>query len=479
MSNKEASEKKAAGAAKKRSRLTEMATNIRVLNDSGQAILRLNVEDVVSRVQSRKKFRRIQQLAQAIQENGQLQPIVVSPRNADGKYVIKHGERRWRACRRLSIPVEAVIKNTYEPEDRALGSELVENIQREDLEPLEIAAALDQMQRLGRTHDEIAKFLGKSRNWVTNHLSLNKLSDAVREALTIPESDGVDPDEAGELLTYDVDTLNSLRQLDELAPEWLQELLSDAMELGSLSRTDARRWVKAAKEAKEQGLDPKAYFEAVASGAASERAETPEYERPGKGVGVGTLLDQGSMDTTTTNPPGGGDGSGTSGGVFGTSSAPRAPASPGQSAGGLGDLDSGEWEDEEEGDAGSPFGNGWDAEEGQGPGHHDHPSTQQPKADGKKPKDSKKPSPSESAAPLVTQGPGWTEFPAAPFRILVMHPIEGADGAGELMAMGELMAHRIDDNPEFAWVLPTGEEGGEPLRVPTDEITLMAVEART
>ena len=126
---------------------------------------------------------KIEELAKSIRANGIIQPIVV--RKADDGYEIVAGERRWRASQRaglLKVPV--VVRDI--PEDRLLASALIENIQREDLNPIEEAHAY---RRLGDefklTQDQIADAVGKDRSSVANYVRLLKLPREVRENVAV------------------------------------------------------------------------------------------------------------------------------------------------------------------------------------------------------------------------------------------------------------------------------------------------------
>lgn len=123
----------------------------------------------------------LRDLATSIQSDGVLQPVVVQ-RDQD-RYILVVGERRLKACRLAGLPtVPAIIRNIES--EKLLEVTLVENIQRENLNPLEIAAALDRMiADLGLIHEELAERTGMSRTSITNHLRLLKLPLAVKDLL--------------------------------------------------------------------------------------------------------------------------------------------------------------------------------------------------------------------------------------------------------------------------------------------------------
>lgn len=130
--------------------------------------------------QPRKTFdeEKIVELADSIQEHGLIQPIVL--RKADKGYEIVAGERRWRACRKAGLKeVPCIIKELTDEENMLIA--IIENMQREDLNPIEEAEGLNQMiVTYGLTQAEVSKSVGKSRPYITNVLRLLKLPEEVR-----------------------------------------------------------------------------------------------------------------------------------------------------------------------------------------------------------------------------------------------------------------------------------------------------------
>ena len=125
---------------------------------------------------------RIDDLARSIRAHGVIQPIVVRPAE-NGGYEIVAGERRWRASQRaglLKVPV--VVRDI--PDNRLLAAALIENIQREDLNPIEEAQAYRRLgDDLGLTQDQIAEAVGKDRSSIANYVRLLRLPNEVRENL--------------------------------------------------------------------------------------------------------------------------------------------------------------------------------------------------------------------------------------------------------------------------------------------------------
>ena len=113
-------------------------------------------------------------------ENGLLQPIAVRPKKVGPGYIIIAGERRWRAARLAGLDeVPVIIKDVTDEQAAALA--LIENLQREDLDPIEVAEGCRQLiDKYGLTQESAAKKLGKSRSAVTNSLRLLALPDVRR-----------------------------------------------------------------------------------------------------------------------------------------------------------------------------------------------------------------------------------------------------------------------------------------------------------
>lgn len=121
------------------------------------------------------------ELSQSIAENGLLQPIAVRPKKAGPGYIIIAGERRWRAARMAGLDeVPVLIKDVTDEQAAALA--LIENLQREDLDPIEEAEGCQQLiDKYGLTQETAAKRLGKSRSALANTLRLLALPDPVRQ----------------------------------------------------------------------------------------------------------------------------------------------------------------------------------------------------------------------------------------------------------------------------------------------------------
>ena len=134
-----------------------------------------------NRDQPRKKFDQesLEELAESIKEFGLIQPIVVCKK--DGYYSIVAGERRWRACKIAGIEkIPVIVREDDEKVNQEIA--LIENIQREDLNPIEKAAGIKNlMTRFGLRQEDIAKRLGKSRSTIANTVRLLNLEPRVLE----------------------------------------------------------------------------------------------------------------------------------------------------------------------------------------------------------------------------------------------------------------------------------------------------------
>ncbi|HYW04770.1 MAG TPA: ParB/RepB/Spo0J family partition protein [Gammaproteobacteria bacterium] len=134
-----------------------------------------------SRYQPRENFdsESLRELADSIRSQGVVQPVVVRPLD-EGGYELIAGERRWRAAQLAGLrEIPVVVREV--PEQAAMAMALIENIQREDLNPLEEARALDRLKNeFGLTHQEVADAVGRSRAAVSNLLRLIELTDEVK-----------------------------------------------------------------------------------------------------------------------------------------------------------------------------------------------------------------------------------------------------------------------------------------------------------
>ena len=209
-----------------------------------KATLHVPIEDVhPNRFQPRKSFddSTLDELADSIKEHGLMQPILVRKKAAG--YEIIAGERRWRGCQRAGLQeIEVIVKDLADNE--IFEWALIENIQREDLNPIEEAEAYRRLlDTSGMTQEQLAKRVSKDRSTVANALRLLKLPDDVRRQVI-----------AGAI---SMGHARALLSLDD--PEEMTKMARDVVKKG-LSVREVERAVrglkKAASEAREPAADP-------------------------------------------------------------------------------------------------------------------------------------------------------------------------------------------------------------------------------
>jgi ParB family chromosome partitioning protein len=152
-------------------------------NENSATMLSIN-EVEPNRNQPRKNFneKALEELAKSIEQNGIIQPILVRPMS-DGSYQLIAGERRWRAARMAGLHEVPVTIREMTDEEASVFA-LIENLQREDLNPVEEAEGLKSLiETYGFTQEEAADKVGKSRTAVTNTLRLLKLPSPVLQML--------------------------------------------------------------------------------------------------------------------------------------------------------------------------------------------------------------------------------------------------------------------------------------------------------
>jgi ParB family transcriptional regulator, chromosome partitioning protein len=144
---------------------------------------------VPNRGQPRQHFDadKLEELAQSIREHGLIEPLVVRRRAGADELEIIAGERRWRAAQKAGLREVLVVVRDVSAKD-AYELALIENVQREDLDPIEFAEALDRLVREhGHTQETLATRLGKDRSTIANALRLLRLPAAVREKVVAGE----------------------------------------------------------------------------------------------------------------------------------------------------------------------------------------------------------------------------------------------------------------------------------------------------
>ena len=153
-------------------------------NAQGTSTLRLS-EVEPNKDQPRKHFDKeaLQQLADSISEHGVIQPLIVRSM-PDGSYQIVAGERRWRAAKMAGLSEIPVVIRDDLTEEQAMQIAMIENLQRENLNPIEEALGYKELlDKYSITQDKLAKALGKARSSITNSLGLLAMPNAVQEML--------------------------------------------------------------------------------------------------------------------------------------------------------------------------------------------------------------------------------------------------------------------------------------------------------
>jgi ParB family chromosome partitioning protein len=161
-----------------------LGKGLEALIPSAPGVTEVEVDSIVPNPrQPRQAFdpQALQELASSIREQGLVQPLVVT--EVEAGYQLLIGERRWRAAKLAGLDVVPVVVRDVSPQ-QMLELALVENLQREDLNPLETATAYQQLvEEFGMTQQQVADKVGKNRVTVTNTLRLLKLPAQVKDAL--------------------------------------------------------------------------------------------------------------------------------------------------------------------------------------------------------------------------------------------------------------------------------------------------------
>jgi len=209
--------------------------------NTGDSVVELKINDVSPNTdQPRKDFdeEKLNELAASIKENGVIQPIIVQRR--DNGYRIVAGERRWRASRIAGLKViPAIIRDLTD--QQTMEQALIENLQREDLNPVEEALA---MQALIKTHkltqEQLAKKLGKPRATIANTLRLMNINESLLDFIR-----------SGELTAGHAKAILSLKDEED------QRRVADVIMTKDMSVRQAEEYVKKYIWAKENNAEPK------------------------------------------------------------------------------------------------------------------------------------------------------------------------------------------------------------------------------
>ncbi|MEG1583431.1 MAG: ParB/RepB/Spo0J family partition protein [Anaerovorax sp.] len=195
--------------------------------------------------QPRKNFseEKIEELAKSIEMHGIIQPIMV--RSATQGYELVAGERRWRAARKAGLKkVPCIVRELNEEQNMLVA--IIENMQREDLNPMEESEALNQMiSTYGLTQEEVSRSVGKSRPYITNALRLLKLPEEVKKMVAEGQlSNGHARTIAGVKDEKKQIELANLTLKEGLSVRQLEKLAKEEADQGMNKRAKARTKVK-------------------------------------------------------------------------------------------------------------------------------------------------------------------------------------------------------------------------------------------
>lgn len=217
--------------------------------------------------QPRKIFEqdKIDELTESIKKYGVIQPIIV--RKDEDIYTIIAGERRWRACKNANIKSIPCIVRDIENKN-ASEIALIENIQREDLNPIDEANAYEFIiDRYGVTQEEVSNIVGKSRVYVTNILRLSNLDDYVKNKIVLNEI-----------------SAGHGRAILSLSPE-KQRLLTDKIIKENLSVREVEKLVKDSKKPKRKVIPEKDKYIAYVEELLTDRFSSKVYIKRNKNKG--------------------------------------------------------------------------------------------------------------------------------------------------------------------------------------------------
>lgn len=217
-----------------------------------EAVLELDLDMIEpNRKQPRKYFDEtaLEELAASLKAYGMIQPIVV--KKSGDYYEIIAGERRWRAAKIAGLTKVPVVIKKWE-EGEAFEAALVENLQREDLNPMEEAESYQRLQEeFGMSQEKIAEKVGKSRSAITNSLRLLQLDPRVRTLVVenkvtaghartlLPVTDGDDQFEMAEMI---IDEGLSVRAVEAMVKAYLAKAEKPAEKEEEVSKADEREY---------------------------------------------------------------------------------------------------------------------------------------------------------------------------------------------------------------------------------------------
>jgi ParB family chromosome partitioning protein len=186
-----------------------------------------------NRYQPRKEFKvkELEELAESIENQGLIQPITVRKANDlpdECEYELIAGERRWRATKEIlgKDKIRAIVKEMTD--EASQEAAITENLQRQDLNPMEEALAINQlMEHFSLTQDQVAKRLGKSRSYIANTVRLTRLN---KEVIQMVQAGTVDRSKASALLAVTDEAKQTELAKSSIAKSWTVEKLRTEIE---------------------------------------------------------------------------------------------------------------------------------------------------------------------------------------------------------------------------------------------------------
>lgn len=206
--------------------------NLKIEKENNNGIIKINIEEIQANEKQPRKFfdnNKLKELAESIKEHGIIQPLIL--KKQDKGYLIVAGERRFRAAKIAQLKeVPGLLMDISN--EKLLQVSLIENIQREDLNPIEEGLAYERLlKEYCLTQEELSQTIGKSRTTITNTMRLLKLDDRVKEYViegVISEGHGrallpLDNDIQYEVAQKIIDNLISVRETEKLVKRILND----------------------------------------------------------------------------------------------------------------------------------------------------------------------------------------------------------------------------------------------------------------
>lgn len=219
--------------------------------DSEDRVLYIDINDIrPNHAQPRKDFdeEKLAELARSIRTNGVIQPLIV--RESANGYELVAGERRWRASRMAGLKTVPCIVRNFDDRQNAIVA-IIENMQREDLNPIEEALGLKAMtERYGFTQEQVSESLGRSRTYITNSIRLLKLPKEIQQYVSSGQMSAAhgrtlinipDADKQRELAEKIIRNDLSVRATERLAEKIKDELRPERKKRKKASEADKAR----------------------------------------------------------------------------------------------------------------------------------------------------------------------------------------------------------------------------------------------